>query len=213
MKKILLFILLLIPVFVNAECDNNKIVELGKLAGNITYNTEYSKSSSKYTVTFYNVVEGLYLEYNNKSYLPNGDNEVKISDLRDGISMEVIVYPSNAGCRSSLNTIRFKLKYYNKFYNDPRCEEYIKKGCKTVYCSNQFLDVQPTDELFEGALKNTCGDAAIPLPEPTPEEVTFLDKVLDFMLDYGIKFLLIAISLTVSILVFTNKYRKMKHGI
>lgn len=213
MKKILLFILLLIPVFVNAECDNNKIVELGKFAGNITYNTEYSKSSSKYTVTFYNVVEGLYLEYNNKSYLPNGDNEVKISDLRDGISMEVIVYPSNAGCRSSLNTIRFKLKYYNKFYNDPRCEEYIKKGCKTVYCSNQFLDVQPTDELFEGALKNTCGDAAIPLPEPTPEEVTFLDKVLDFMLDYGIKFLLIAISLTVSILVFTNKYRKMKHGI
>lgn len=213
MKKILLFILLLIPVFVNAECDNNKIVELGKLAGNITYNTEYSKSSSKYTVTFYNVVEGLYLEYNNKSYLPNDDNEVKISDLRDGISMEVIVYPSNAGCRSSLNTIRFKLKYYNKFYNDPRCEEYIKKGCKTVYCSNQFLDVQPTDELFEGALKNTCGDAPIPLPKPAPEEVTFLDKVLDFMLDYGIKFLLIAISLTVSILVFTNKYRKMKHGI
>ena len=80
------------------------------------------------------------------------------------------------------------------------------------YCTSQFLDVKPTEELFKGALSNTCGEPAIPLPEEE-KEPTFLDKVIEFLLDYGIKFMLIAISLTASILFFTNKYRKMKHGI
>ena len=212
MKKILLFVLLLVPVFVYADCDNEKIVTLGKFASNIKYETEYSKSSGKYTVTFYNVVDGIYLEYNNQSYYRNEDNEVKISGLDDGITLDVVAYPSGLGCRSSLITFNIKLKYYNTFYNDSRCKKYIEEGCKVVYCTSQFLEVEPTEDLFTGAIKNTCGEPAIPLPEPEPEP-TFFEKVLDFMLDYGIKFILIAGSLTGSILFFTNRYRKMKHGI
>lgn len=213
MKKILLFILLLIPVYVNAVCDNNEIVNLGKFASNITYDTEYSKSSSKYTVTFYNVVEDIYLEYNNKKYSPNQNNEVTISGLEEGNIINVVAYPEASECRSSLLTISVKLKYYNTFYNDSRCKKYVDNGCSTVYCTNQFLDVKPTQTLFEESLKNTCEEPAIPLPTPGDEEVTLYDKIVDFLLDYGIKFLLIAVSLTVSILIFTNKYRKIKHGI
>lgn len=213
MKKVLLFILMLIPVYVNAVCDNSEIVNLGKLASNITYDTEYSKSLSKYTVTFYNVVEDIYLEYNDKKYSPNQNNEVTISDLEEGNVIDVVVYPNASDCKSSLLTISVKLKYYNTFYNDSRCKKYVDNGCSTVYCTNQFLDVKPTQTLFEESLKNTCEEPAIPLPKPGTEEVTLHDKIVDFLLDYGIKFLLIAISLTVSILIFTNKYRKIKHGI
>lgn len=212
MKKVLLFILMLIPVYINAECNNNEIVELGKLASNITYDTEYSKSSSKYKVTFYNVVDDIMLEYDNKEYRPNSNNEVVIDNLEEGITLVVTAYPNDKDCKSSLLTIRVKLQYYNKYYNDSRCKEYTKDGCSTIYCTSQFLDVKPTDELFEGALKNACGEPAIPI-ENDNNEVTMLDKIVEFMLDYGIKFLLIAVSLTVSILIFTNKYRKMKHGI
>ena len=204
MKKILLILLLFIPIFVNALCDNGQIVTLSKFASNITYDTSFSKSSSTYTVTFYNVVKDIYLEYDNKKYYPNSNNE--------GITIVVGAYQNKEDCKSNLITLRVKLQYYNKFYNDYRCKDYIKEGCSTAYCTSQFLDVKPTEELFKGALSNTCGEPAIPLPEEE-KEPTFLDKVIELLLDYGIKFMLIAISLTASILFFTNKYRKMKHGI
>lgn len=212
MKKILLILLLFIPIYVNALCDNGQIVTLSKFASNITYDTSFSKSSSTYTVTFYNVVKDIYLEYDNKKYYPNSNNEVTITGLEEGITIVVGAYPNKEDCKSNLITLRVKLQYYNKFYNDYRCKDYIKDGCSTVYCTSQFLDVKPTEELFKGALSNACGEPAIPLPEEE-KEPTFLDKVIEFLLDYGIKFMLIAISLTASILFFTNKYRKMKHGI
>lgn len=213
MKKVLLFILMLIPVYINAECNNNEIVELGKLASNITYDTEYSKSSTKYKVTFYNVVDGISLEYDSESYYPDSNNEITINNLEEGTTLNVIAYPTSSNCRSSLLTISVKLKYYNTYYNDSRCKKYIENGCSTVYCTSQFLDIKPTQALFEEALKNTCDNTEMPQQPDDKEEVTFQDKVVGFMLDYGIKFLLIAVSLTVSILIFTNKYRKMKHGI
>ena len=212
MKKILLILLLFIPIFVNALCDNGQIVTLSKFASNITYDTSFSKSSSTYTVTFYNVVKDIYLEYDNKKYYPNSNNEVTITGLEEGITIVVGAYPNKEDCKSNLITLRVKLQYYNKFYNDYRCKDDIKEGCSTAYCTSQFLDVKPTEELFKGALSNTCGEPAIPLPEEE-KEPTFLDKVIELLLDYGIKFMLIAISLTASILFFTNKYRKMKHGI
>lgn len=212
MKKILLFILLLIPFIVNASCDNSEIVRLGTLAGNITYETNYIESSSSYKVTLYNVTNEMRIYYNNKTYFSDSNNEVNIDNVSEGTSMVITVYPKDQSCRESLLIIRIKLKYYNKFYNDSRCQKYIESGCKTTYCVNQFLDVKPTEKLFLGALENGCGDPAIEVPDPeVPEDED--NKLLELLIDIGIKFGLIAISLGGSIWFFTSKYRKMKHGI
>ena len=63
MKKniIILLLTILFPNAVYAACDAKALVQYQKLADNVTYETSYSKSANKFSVTFYNVVPGLYI--------------------------------------------------------------------------------------------------------------------------------------------------------
>ena len=85
MKKIALVILLMIPFVINAEeCNKEKHKEYINLSSNITYDNNYSKSSNSFTITIYNMFEGMYAKYDKKEYKPGKDNTIVIEKISGG---------------------------------------------------------------------------------------------------------------------------------
>lgn len=212
MKKKILIVLLMI-VFPNvvfaASCDTKVYVQYQKLADNINYETSYSKSSNKFTITFYNVVSGLSITNGSSSYSGGEDNIVTISDVSEGAIISYKINTSVTECGSSLKSINITLPYYNTFYESERCYEYIDK---LSICSSQFLTYKPSLELFQLQVKNYNGMQP-DNPEPEPESRTFLDDVVDFMKDWGIQILIVVVVSVITIIPFNAKLRKIRHGI
>ena len=63
-KKVLL-VLLLFPVIINAACNYDKHKQYEELASHITYETNYSKSSDRYSVIIYSIFSNMF----NRSFI------------------------------------------------------------------------------------------------------------------------------------------------
>lgn len=209
-KIIILLLMVMFPNIIFATtCDTKKQVQYQKLAENINYETSYSKSTNKFTIIFYNVVEGLYLSNGSNSYTGNGDNIATVSNIDEGSSIAFAINTIATNCGSILKTINLTLPYYNTFYDTDRCEEYKDK---LSICSSQFLTYRPTNELFEMQVKNYGG---ITPDDPTPDNPnkTFLDDVIEFMQDWGIQIGIVIVVSVLTIIPFNAKLRKIRHGI
>lgn len=220
-KKIILVLFLVMPILVNAKntnstsnCDYSIFIEYQKAAMNIEYETSYSVKDKTFSIKFYNIMKGIYLNHDNTIYSTSEseENEVVVNGLSEGQTIKFAVNSSadNTNCNSSLRTLQVTLPFYNTFYGNARCEEYKNK---LTICSSKFLDYKPTEELLDSMIDNY--NNTIPTVTPDDPEVnrTFLDDILDFTVQWGIQILLIVVSSVVTILLFNGKLRKIKHGI
>ena len=149
MKKIILVILLCLPVFINAECDRDLHKIYVSYANDISYDTDYSISQKRFTVTLYNVIDEMTVKYN-KNTLVKKDGEVVISNIKEGTRMEIQVYAAD-GCSDVVRTIVINQPYYNTFYNSSLCNGYENK---ITYCTHKFTDLEVTEKLVKTAIKN-----------------------------------------------------------
>lgn len=209
-KIIVLFLMIMFPNIISAStCDAKVFVQYQKLADNINYETSYSKSTSKFSITFYNVVSGLYISDGNKYYSGNDENIVTLNNVDEGSNFAYIINTSVTECGSMLKTINVTFPYFNTFYDTDRCEEY--KG-KLGICSSQFLSYKPSLELFELQVKNYNGIGKDE-PEPDPVDKTFIEYIIDFAKDWGIQVLIVIVVSIITIIPFNAKLRKIRHGI
>lgn len=220
-KKIILVLFLVMPILVNAKntnstsnCDYSIFIEYQKAAMNIEYETSYSVKDKTFSIKFYNIMKGIYLNHDNTIYSTSEseENEVVINGLSEGQTIKFAVNSSadNTNCNSSLRILQVTLPFYNTFYGTAKCGEYKNK---LTICSSKFLDYKPTEELLDSMIDNY--NNTIPTVTPDDPEVnrTFLDDILDFTVQWGIQILLIVVSSVVTILLFNGKLRKIKHGI
>jgi len=210
MKKIMLFILLFIPFIVNAEeCNRELHKEYLSLTKDITYDNQFVKSQNSFTITIYNVLDGIHAEYNEKKYYPTKDNTIVISGIECGEKVNIEMY-GNDGC-NALKSIVTKEPYHNKYYGSEMCKGYEET---LLMCKYQFTNIEVTKSLLEKSIYNynhtisqkTTKDVVV-------EEETILSKVTNFLTNWGIKILLAVISTILSVSIFSDKYRKVKHGI
>lgn len=220
-KKIILVLFLVMPILVNAKntnstsnCDYSIFIEYQKAAMNIEYETSYSVKDKTFSIKFYNIMKGIYLNHDNTIYSTSESekNEVVVNGLSEGQTIKFAVNSSadNTNCNSSLRILQVTLPFYNTFYGTAKCGEYKNK---LTICSSKFLDYKPTEELLDSMIDNY--NNTIPTVTPDDPEVnrTFLDDILDFTVQWGIQILLIVVSSVVTILLFNGKLRKIKHGI
>ena len=220
-KKIILVLFLVMPILVNAKstnstsnCDYSIFIEYQKAAMNIEYETSYSVKDKTFSIKFYNIMKGIYLNHDNTIYSTSEseENEVVVNGLSEGQTIKFAVNSSadNTNCNSSLRILQVTLPFYNTFYGTAKCGEYKNK---LTICSSKFLDYKPTEELLDSMIDNY--NNTIPTVTPDDPEVnrTFLDDILDFTVQWGIQILLIVVSSVVTILLFNGKLRKIKHGI
>mgnify|MGYP004626405589 CR=1 FL=1 len=220
-KKIILVLFLVMPILINAKntnstsnCDYSIFIEYQKAAMNIEYETSYSVKDKTFSIKFYNIMKGIYLNHDNTIYSTSEseENEVVVNGLSEGQTIKFAVNSSadNTNCNSSLRILQVTLPFYNTFYGTAKCGEYKNK---LTICSSKFLDYKPTEELLDSMIDNY--NNTIPTVTPDDPEVnrTFLDDILDFTVQWGIQILLIVVSSVVTILLFNGKLRKIKHGI
>ena len=120
---------------------------------NIKVDQKYSKSKNKFTITFSNVKNNLYIKesgQNTEKLKGNSEEKVIIENLEPG-SKHLYVVNDLVGKSSTERNFIIELPYYNEFYSRTECEPYRKK---LKICSSQFLDYKVTEEIFEDTIKN-----------------------------------------------------------
>ena len=205
MKKLLLCILLCLPIFVDAACDRELHSVYVKYGKDISYDTDYSISKKRYTVTIYNVIDEMTVKYNgNKQKINNG--EVIISNIKEGTTMEIKVYGDD-GCEEPIRTINIKQPYYNNFYGSTICNGYENI---ITYCTHKFTENVVTEKLIKSAIANYEHVLEPPAEEEEPPLTTF-QIISRFATKWGLRLLLVLISAFFSNMYFNDKYIKIKH--
>lgn len=212
MKKIVIIFLLIMPFFVNAEevCDKEKHKEFVNLSSSITYDNNFSISANAFTITIYNVFDGMYAKYNDKKYTPSSDNIITISGIKGGEKVSIDIF-GNDNC-SAVKRIIVNEPYYNKYYGSSLCNGYENK---LLMCSSQFTSVEVTKSRLEKAIYNynhNINQQTSKEEDPIHKD-TFISKLTSFLTNWGIKIVLAIVSTILSISLFSDKYRKVKHGI
>lgn len=207
MKKLLFIILLFMPFFINAECDRELHKSYITYANDISYDTEYSLGKERFTVTLYNVIDEMKVVYNKKTY-PIVNNEVVITDVKQGTRMDIRIYADD-GCDESVRSLVINQPYYNIYYGSSMCNDYVNK---VTYCTHKFTDTEVTEKLVKMAIENYEHDID-PTEKPTePEQpVSNFERISRFATKWGIRILLVLISAFLTNWYFNDKYIKIKH--
>ena len=220
-KKLLLILLLFIPFIINAKCNQNKHSEYVKLSSNITYDNDYSKSADRFTIIVYNIFDGMYIKYGivsldsdneDKDYKklnPDKENKVTISDIKPGTSVKIKIYADD-GCEQ-IKTIFVDELYYNEYYGSSECAGYEKV---LPVCSYQFYNVKVTKSLIETSKKYRSmeiqGETEV---ETDDTDDSLFSRIKDFAEKWGIKILLVVVTIFITSSIFSAKFRNIKHGI
>ena len=210
MKKLVIIILLLIPFLVKADCDYDKHKEYLSYASRINYENTYNKTTNSFSITIYNIIDGMSVKYNNKEYKANDEDIVIIDGISEGTNVNISIF-ANDGC-SEIRIINVNEQYYNSYYGSDLCSGYEDK---LVYCSHQFTSIKTNESLVENAKKNYDKTIVSEKEEEKKEEEenNLLDKLIKFGLNYGIKILLVIITVVISSAFYNSKLRRIKHGI
>lgn len=207
MKKIIVCLLLIMPIFVDAACDRELQNTYRTYAKDISYDTEYSKTKNKFTVTLFNVIDEMSVKYNNKVYSIN-NNSVVIDNISEGTHMTIEIYGKD-GCNEQVRTIFIDQPYYNEYYGSTICHGYVDK---ITYCTHQFTSVNPTEKLVKGAIQNYEHELNPTVEPPVIEdEPTLWEIALNFGKTWGIRILLFVITALITNHYFNDKYIKIKH--
>jgi hypothetical protein len=210
MKKILLVLIVLFPVFANAKCDTNKNSEYIKtIAPQITYDNQFDHNTKLYTFTIYNVPNGFYVVWNNRKFTPDSDGKVVFRNVKQGTNISISIYAS-----SECEAIKYIGKtedYLNPFYNSVDCLGYEDK---ITYCAYEFTSSIVTKETIETA-KYYYDHSYTQEPDSgeKEEELSFLDLLKLYISKWWVKVTLSVVTTIICISIYSVKYRKIKHGI
>ena len=192
MKKIItiLVLILLIPtVKVKAlSCSYNELANLKKLASNVNISYDYIEQGNNvtFTVTLNNLNEKIYFvdmtDYRTYNY---ENDEITISGYRSGETVKYVFYATDSNCsKEALYTTRVSFPSYNPYYKDEVCkgiENYslCQKWSSQPLSYENFL--KKVNEYKEGLNQDDNEEQT-----PTVNEVSWIQLIVNFLLDYYI---------------------------
>jgi hypothetical protein len=192
-KKIIFFLLLILPITVKADCTDKELARYKILASYINYYTEFNESNKTFDITLYNLSNELTLETQNQKYSSQEKmGETKITNKPNGENIKISVYPKNGACNNySLRTMYINLPKYNKYH-----EEEICKNNNSILCSKWANTSSYTKEQFEIKVKKETQQEE---KQETQQEEN--KSIFDFLAEYYVPILLALL-----IIIITTKY-------
>ena len=146
--------------------------------------------------------------YNKKKYTIGKDNTIVISDIECGENVSIDIYvDDNCG---AIKRIIVKETYFNKYFGSSLCKGYEDK---LLMCYSQFTNIEVTKSILEKSIYNYNHTISQKIDKDPVEEESIFSKITEFLTNWGIKIVLAILSTTISITLFSDKYRKVKHGI
>ena len=208
MKKLILFFVLLMPVFVSATCNFDIQNQYMKYAYDVSYDSEYDYTTNKFNVTIYNINDNITVKYGGVNYNVE-NNKAVINGVKEGTEMSIALY-GPSGCDDPVRLIYISQPYFNEFYGSTMCYGY---DGKISYCTYKFIKTKPTKELVSDAIYNYTSSLEV-IPEEEPEEVievTFAEKVIDLVDTKLIKIFMFVFTAYITYVIYNDLYIKVKH--
>lgn len=212
MKKIVLILLLIFPLYIKAEkCDFNKHEEYLKFADHISYDTEYNRETKMFDIIFYNAVDGIYAMINKNKYERNSKDEIVISNIKQGSNLMIYIYGDD-GCNSQINNFYIKIPYYNDYYNSDLCKNY--KNILTL-CSSEFTSTLATKENIKSAIESYETQILSDIQKPEDDVIKrdVVKETMELLQKIVLPILIVIASTLVAISIGSRKFRLVKHGI
>ena len=207
MKKIVILVLalIIIPVKVKANCSNEELIRLQKIANNINTNYEYDEITNSFKITFANVTDEVIITDINRNYDYISYGELQISNLSSGMHTYYI-YARNKSCyENELNIKTLQLPYYNQYYNNDKCanmrnSKYCSKWLPNSITYNTWItNVTKYKESIKEEKKETKTDNKKTMSEIVKELIE------DLYVNYYYVFLPIIILALCAIIYLKNK--------
>lgn len=191
MKKFILFILISF-MFINSSaltyggCDYSTVARMKSIVSNINVSYDYKivDNQVSFSITLNNLTEDIYFKDTGSGniyyYSNTNDGEITINNY-SGVSGSYKFYSNNNNCRGiSLGTKYYSFPSYNKYYNDPLCAD-----IPNYSLCQKWAKVNYSREEFENSISEY-----LDTKEEVEEKITieysksFLDKVIQFYIDY-----------------------------
>lgn len=159
MKKRYLLPLLMVvcfcPMIAKADCSNERLVELNKIATNVKINYKYKfvDNSPIFTVTMTNLTNDIYIKDNIFATKFAGTGE-KSMEYSHGQSIVFTIYSNDKNCPDKeIYTQYISIPKFNYYSTDERCEKYQKfKYCKT-WLDTSSIEYKTFNSEFEKYIK------------------------------------------------------------
>lgn len=213
MKKLsfLLVIFFLSIVSLKAECSYKDIKELSTLASYIYTDYVYNENGT-FSLTYYNLSDRMAINY--KGVYGSNGGTVTLNDLVGGsqIVATIEIKYEDECYGEKLRTITTNIPYLNEFYNRSECTDHMDLNV----CSSRFLDYKLTESTFQSLLNKSEEIRKQDEEEeekPAMIKKSFLEKAIDTVKKYYIPAILVILSSTITYIVFSRIFRKIKHGI
>ncbi len=210
-KIIIIFVLLLLIPITKVEgawCSFSEIARLKKIASNVNASYDYIENGTSviFEVTLTNLNPELYFVDSTSSTQYNyTSDEIKISNYESGQTISYVFYPVDANCSDEpLYTVRVVLPTYNQYYRDEICE-----GIENYSLCQKWSSHNLSYATFVERVTNYKNSLIVPEPPieepPTPEEVTVVQLIVNFLLDYYIYIIIVLLLALACILAIRKK--------
>lgn len=190
----MLFLLIVLPIKVNAICDNSRKTELQKIAANITYGYDYIKENDTFNITITNLNPNIYIDDNGKVYRYSNSNELTIGGYKPGDSLQLYVYDTEYCSASALNILYINLPVKNKYYGTEVCKGYEEYSICQMWTSNNYTQNEIEEKLNSYKQNDT---------QEKKEDNVVRNYALELLIDIYIKYYFIILPLIIIICVFS----------
>lgn len=197
----MLFLLIVLPIKVNAICDNSRKTELQKIAGNVTYGYDYIKESDSFNITITNLNPNIYIDNNGTIYRYSNSNELTIGGYKPGDNIRLYVYDTEYCNASALNILYINLPVKNKYYGTEICSGFEEYSLCQMWTSNNLTENEIKSKL-DSYKKNNDDNK-------NQNEIEVKNYALQLLIDIYIKYYFIILPVIIIVCVY-SMYRLSK---
>lgn len=197
----MLFLLIVLPIKVNAICDNSKKTELQKIAGNVTYGYDYIKESDSFNITITNLNPNIYIDNNGTIYRYSNSNELTIGGYKPGDSLRLYIYDTEYCSPSALNILYINLPIKNKYYGTEVCSGFEEYSLCQMWTSNNLTENEIKSKL-DSYKKNNDDNK-------NQNEIEVKNYALQLLIDIYVKYYFIILPVIIIVCVY-SMYRLSK---
>lgn len=190
MLFLLVFLIISIPIRVEAFCDYQELARIKKIASNVTYKVDYIEKNGtvEFSVTLLNLHPEIYFKdvTNNTFYYYknsiNNTHEIVINGYSPGKTIQYEFYNiEKEYCDNQILLNKYvTLPPYNPFYNDSVCND-----AKEYKLCQKWIELNMDYNSFKQQVENYKKERNKgPVEEPIDDSPKNIDKVLDFFIEY-----------------------------
>lgn len=191
----MLFLLIVLPIKVNAICDNSRKTELQKIAGNVTYGYDYIKENDTFNITITNLNPNIYIDDNGTIYRYSNSNELTIGGYKPGDNIRLYVYDTEYCNASALNILYINLPVKNKYYGTEICSDTQEYNLCQMWTNNNLTEEEMREKIDNYKRIDNVDDKT--------EQIEAKNYALELLIDIYIKYYFIILPLIIIICVFS----------